>query len=73
MIEIEKYPCIDSNQASSRERYWFEKLNSTLNSRFPKRCKSEYIDTHEEEKRKYDSERRKLIYNCCCGSNITKP
>jgi len=35
MIEIEKYPCNDSNEAKSRERYWFETLNSTLNSRSP--------------------------------------
>ena len=35
MIEIEKYPCDDFNEARSRERYWYEKLNSKLNSRKP--------------------------------------
>jgi hypothetical protein len=32
MIEIEKYPCKDFNEARARERYWYEILNSKLNS-----------------------------------------
>jgi hypothetical protein len=43
MIEIEKYPCNDFNEARSRERYWYEKLNSKLNSIKP-------IETKEERK-----------------------
>ncbi len=35
MVEIEKYPCADGNEARSRERYWYEQLNSTLNSETP--------------------------------------
>ena len=35
MIEIEKYPCNDFNEARARERYWYEILNSELNSRKP--------------------------------------
>ena len=31
MIEIEKYPCNDDNEARSRERYWYEVLNANLN------------------------------------------
>ena len=27
MIEIEKYPCNDKNEAKARERYWLETLN----------------------------------------------
>ena len=42
MIEIEKYPCNDENEASSRERYWKEFLNATLNMRTPARTKAEY-------------------------------
>lgn len=42
MIEIEKYPCIDGNEASSRERYWYEQLNATLNKCIPCRNKNEY-------------------------------
>jgi hypothetical protein len=35
MIEIEKYPCHDKNEACARERYWYEELNSRLNTRIP--------------------------------------
>ena len=28
MIEIEKYPCNDKNEACARERYWYELLNA---------------------------------------------
>jgi hypothetical protein len=48
MIEIEKYPCNDANEARSRERYWFETLNATLNSRFPLRNKNEYRETNKD-------------------------
>ena len=27
MLEIEKYPCNDKNEAKARERYWLETLN----------------------------------------------
>ena len=36
MIEIEKYPCNDSNEATARERYWYDELNSTMNTNKPK-------------------------------------
>jgi hypothetical protein len=32
MIEIEKFPCKDGNEARCRERYWYETLNATLNT-----------------------------------------
>ena len=35
MIEIEKYNCSNSNEATKREREWCEKLNSEMNSRSP--------------------------------------
>ena len=35
MIEIEKFPCNDENEARSRERYWYEKLNATMNTHCP--------------------------------------
>ena len=35
MIEIEKYPCNDGNEAKARERYWIETLKATLNERTP--------------------------------------
>ena len=39
MIEIEKYPCNDGNEARARERYWCETLNATLNDRMPLKIK----------------------------------
>jgi hypothetical protein len=36
MVEIEKYPCNDSNEATARERYYCELLNSTLNTNRPR-------------------------------------
>lgn len=48
MIEIEKYPCNDSNEASSRERYWYEILNANLNMRNPHRCKKEWAEDNKE-------------------------
>ena len=42
MIEIEKYNCKDGNEASSRERYWYETLNANLNNHCPNRTVKEY-------------------------------
>jgi hypothetical protein len=42
MIEIEKYPCKDANEARAREREWFERLNSNLNTQHPNRSVQEY-------------------------------
>lgn len=41
MLEIEKFICNDGNEARTRERYWCEQLNSTLNSIKPIRSKEE--------------------------------
>ena len=41
MIEIEKFPCADSNEARARERYWCETLNSSMNTRKPLRTLDE--------------------------------
>ncbi len=36
MIEIEKFPCNDRNEAAARERYWFEQLNTkNMNTKKP--------------------------------------
>jgi hypothetical protein len=45
MIEIEKYPCADGNEAKARERYWIEKLNAKLNKVIPGRSQQEYHQT----------------------------
>ncbi len=35
VIEIEKFCCQDNNEARTRERYWYEILNCTLNTYKP--------------------------------------
>ena len=56
MIEIEKYPCNDGNEARSRERFYFDLLNANLNKIKPlttederKQMKKEYKDEHKNE------------------------
>lgn len=33
MLEVEKYPCNDSNEAREREEYWRSRFNTKLNSK----------------------------------------
>jgi hypothetical protein len=35
MIEIEKFPCNDSNESLARERYWKEYFNANMNTQIP--------------------------------------
>jgi hypothetical protein len=67
MCEIEKYPCDDSNEAKSRERYYYELLNTTLNMICPirsndeiiesiKQYQSMYMSQNKETKKQYDKE-----------------
>lgn len=67
MIEIEKYPCNDSNEARSKERYYFELLNTTLNMIYPIRTNEEKVESvrqyqnqytilNKETKKQYDKE-----------------
>jgi len=60
MIEIEKYPCIDSNEAGARERYWFEELNAQLNSNIPNRSKKEHSKQYSIENKDKITEYRKI-------------
>ena len=46
MVEIEKYPCNDKNEACSRERHWCEQLNSNLNTIRPMTTKEEKVIEH---------------------------
>ena len=66
MIEIEKYSCQDINEASARERYWYEILNSNLNTQIPSRTKKEWYETNKEqiaEQRKeyYETNKQQII------------
>ena len=52
MIEIEKFPCRDGNEARTRERYWFEELKADMNTIIPSRSKKEYyVDNSEKIKK----------------------
>jgi hypothetical protein len=74
MIEIEKYPCNDNNEARTRERFWFEQLNANLNVKMPIRTEEEYkeyskIYQHTEQRKEYmenhkeqASERSRIYY-----------
>jgi len=53
MIEIEKYPCDDGNEAGSRERYWYEVLSANLNSNVPNRSDKEYREDNREKAKEY--------------------
>jgi len=58
MIEIEKFPCNDHNEATKQERYWYEVLNANMNHLNPNRTKKEYRDSHKEEIAKQGKEYR---------------
>jgi hypothetical protein len=58
MIEIEKYPCKDVNEACSKEREWFENLNSNLNTNYPQRSLSEYQQDNKEKINQYKEQYR---------------
>jgi len=70
LVEIEKYPCNDNNEARARERYWYEELKPTMNSIRPKISKEEwnaysntwrrehYNDKDKENKKRYHEAHR---------------
>ena len=87
MLELEKYPCIDGNEASLRERYWYEQLNSTLNILHPGRTTTEISTTYYTKNKEKILASQKLYcrnnkakiyeymhteYICECGKAITK-
>jgi hypothetical protein len=53
MIEIEKYPCKDGNEARTRERYWYEQLQSNLNIIVPSRSQKEYCQLNKDKIQEY--------------------
>jgi hypothetical protein len=48
MIEIEKFSCLDTYEATARERYWVEFLKPTLNSYIPSKTTTEKIEYKKE-------------------------
>ena len=68
VVEIEKYPCNDDNEARSRERYWYEVLNANMNSQCPilnvekkkQYIKAYYDKNKDKSKAYYDKNKDKL-------------
>jgi hypothetical protein len=59
MIEIEKYPCVDGNESTKRERHYYELLNATMNKCIPNRL----LNDEEREKLNKELLSRKEKYN----------
>ena len=66
MIEIEKFPCKNKNEARTRERHWLKQLEANLNMIAPIQTepeliqyRSNYHKEHAEKIRKYNVEWRK--------------
>ena len=82
MIEIEKYPCNDSNEATARERYWYDELKSTMNFMKPRLtneermnynvlCRSEQKKGYYITNKAHIAERKKSnVFVCSCGSTV---
>ena len=60
MIEIEKYACNNNNESCTREKYWLEILNATLNKQIPSRTQTEYQDCKKEKIKEYQTEYNKI-------------
>ena len=65
MLEIEKYPCKDKNEARLRERYYYEHFNANLNMVCPILTKEEtaqyyktYIENNKLKAKQYSKEYR---------------
>ena len=53
MIEVEKFPCNDGNEARAREEYWRCRFNSQLNSIRAYRTEEQRKEIDKERKREY--------------------
>ena len=73
MIEIEKFQdCNDINEASAKERYYYEVLNAKLNTNCPGRNKKEYIKEYYEDNKNKINAIKKTNYICdICNSTYT--
>jgi hypothetical protein len=66
MIQIEAYPCNNIQEATARERYYYELLKPTMNMQTPGRSDSEY----RKEYKKINSETIKAKHDCECGGSF---
>jgi group I intron endonuclease len=53
---IEEFSCNSVVELTERERFWFEDLKPTLNSRFPRRTQKERDETFKQERNDYKKE-----------------
>lgn len=60
MIEIEKFPCENGNQARTRERELYEELNANMNMRKPITTREEYYQLNRTDKINYQKEYNEL-------------
>jgi hypothetical protein len=58
-VLLQDYPCRNKKQLNIRERYWYEKLNATLNSQYPQRNQKEYKKKHYEKNKKKSQKKEK--------------
>jgi len=64
IIIIECISCTDSNDASSKERYWLEHLGASLNKQIPTRTREEWELETSYSKHYYDENKNHLLeYN----------
>jgi hypothetical protein len=65
MLQIEEFPCKNTHEASARERYHYEIINSNMNSNVPNRNSQDwYIDNREERllwQKNYNESNREVI------------
>lgn len=65
MIEIEKYPCRDGNEARARERYHYELSNANMNDRSPF---GRLLNNSDRAKEWRENKGKKI---CLCGKSIS--
>jgi hypothetical protein len=71
MIEIEKYPCNDLQEAIARERYYYDLLGADMNSQVPARSDAEYNKYYAQKNferiKQKTRERNSVQHQCECG------
>jgi hypothetical protein len=68
IVLVEKYPCVDNMELQQRERYWYDELKSSLNTRRPhrsdeerKECLIKYREENKDKIKDYNNENRDKI------------
>ena len=64
---IEKFPCKNVTELHTRERFWYDQLNCTLNKAVPAQTAQEYYEVN----RHIINEKKREPFLCECGSWYT--